>query len=194
MLPLPYTWPICIPYWLAYVWGYSAELRRVPGMRGSVVPEKDRGSLRVILWTIVLANAGAFAFAGLLPAMAMTMALPAYITGILLIVCGSLLRRHCFAMLGERFTYAVAATTDQTVIETGAYRFVRHPSYLAGLIHFAGIGLGLGNWASLALCIILPVLAYSYRISVEERVLVQTIGPAYESDMKRTKRLIPFIL
>jgi protein-S-isoprenylcysteine O-methyltransferase Ste14 len=194
MMPLPYIWPVCIPFWLAYGWAYVAELRRVPGMRGSVVPEMDKGSLKVILWTIALANIGAFAFAGFLPSMAMTAVLPAYVAGILLIISGGLLRRHCFAMLGRRFTYAVNAMSDQMVVETGAYRFIRHPSYLAGLIKFAGIGLGLGNWASFALCMVLPALAYGYRISVEERALIQMIGPAYEDYMKRTSRLIPFVL
>lgn len=89
---------------------------------------------------------------------------------------------------------SVKATPDQVVVENGAYRFIRHPAYLAGLIKFAGIGLGLGNWASFALCILLPVLAYSYRIPIEERALIQTIGPAYENYMNRTARLIPFII
>jgi protein-S-isoprenylcysteine O-methyltransferase Ste14 len=36
--------------------------------------------------------------------------------------------------------------------------------------------------------------AYCYRIAVEERALVQTIGAPYSDYMKRTRRLIPFVL
>jgi protein-S-isoprenylcysteine O-methyltransferase Ste14 len=37
-------------------------------------------------------------------------------------------------------------------------------------------------------------LAYAYRISIEERALVQTLGEPYTDYMKRTYRLIPFVL
>ena len=97
-------------------------------------------------------------------------------------------------MLGDRFTFAVRATSDQIVVERGAYRYVRHPAYTAGLMLFAGIGLALANWASLAVCIVLPAIAYGYRIIVEERLLVETLGQPYYKYMKRTRcRLIPYL-
>jgi len=120
--------------------------------------------------------------------------LPVYFAGVGCIVGAGLLRRHCFRMLGERFTYDVRVAAAQPVVEHGAYRYVRHPSYTAGLLLFGGIGLALGNWLSLAISVVIPVLAYSYRIAVEERALVETLGPAYANYMKRTKRLIPFLI
>ena len=57
-----------------------------------------------------------------------------------------------------------------------------------------GIGLALGNWASLALAIVPAAFAYAYRISVEERALVGALGPAYSDYMERTWRLIPFVV
>ena len=36
-------------------------------------------------------------------------------------------------------------------------------------------------------------LAYVYRIAVEERAPVATLGPAYAMYMTRTKRLVPFV-
>jgi protein-S-isoprenylcysteine O-methyltransferase Ste14 len=97
-------------------------------------------------------------------------------------------------MLGSRFTYVVQAAPDQAVVERGAYKYVRHPSYTAGLLLYGGIGLALGNWVSLAFSLIPLALAYGYRIAVEERALVQTIGAPYAAYMKRTHRLIPFVL
>jgi len=38
------------------------------------------------------------------------------------------------------------------------------------------------------------VLAYAYRIVIEERALVETLGPEYQHYVTRTKRLIPFIV
>jgi protein-S-isoprenylcysteine O-methyltransferase Ste14 len=197
VLPLPYTWLAGVPFWLAGLWAFSAEWRFMRQSRrdaGRPTPQ-DAGSTRVIVWAGLIALVGAFSAAGEWPAAAMAapQALP-YTAGIASLVAGGLLRRHCFAMLGPRFTYSVRATTDQAVVERGAYKYVRHPSYAAGLLLYGGIGLALGNWASLAISVIPLALAYIYRIAVEERALIQTIGAPYADYMKRTHRLIPFVL
>jgi len=36
--------------------------------------------------------------------------------------------------------------------------------------------------------------AYYYRISVEERALLETLGEPYKQYMQRTWRLVPFLL
>ena len=95
---------------------------------------------------------------------------------------------------GESFTYEVRVASGQRVIERGAYEYVRHPAYTAGLLIYAGIGLALCNWGSIAVTIVPSLLAYSYRIAVEERALVATLGPAYVDYAKRTKRVIPFLI
>jgi protein-S-isoprenylcysteine O-methyltransferase Ste14 len=195
--PLPYTWLAGGPFWLACLWVFGAEWRFMRRSRrdNGRPTSQDAGSTRAIVWAGLIAIIGALSAAGSWTAAAMTtpQVLP-YTAGIASIVAGGLLRRHCFAMLGPRFTYVVKATTDQTVVERGAYRYIRHPSYAAGLLLYGGIGLALGNWASLAISVTPLALAYIYRIAVEERALIQTIGAPYADYMKRTRRLIPFVL
>lgn len=96
-------------------------------------------------------------------------------------------------MLGQSFTGAVIVKPDQAVIEQGAYRYVRHPSYTAGALLFAGIGMALANWLSLAVLFLSTVLVYAYRVRVEESALVAVIGEPYRIYMRRTKRFIPFL-
>jgi protein-S-isoprenylcysteine O-methyltransferase Ste14 len=62
------------------------------------------------------------------------------------------------------------------------------------MMMFVGIGLALGNWASLALVTIAAIGAYSYRVAVEERALVEAIGDPYRAYMKERKRFIPYIV
>jgi protein-S-isoprenylcysteine O-methyltransferase Ste14 len=197
VLPLPFTWIAGGPFWLAGLWAFSAEWRFIRQSRRDAgrPTQQDAGSARAIVWAGLIAMIGALSAAGAWPAAAMNVppVLP-YTAGITCLVAGGLLRRHCFAMLGPRFTYIVKATTDQAVVERGAYKYVRHPSYAAGLLLYGGIGLALGNWASLAVSVIPLSLAYGYRIAIEERALVQTIGAPYADYMKRTHRLIPFVL
>jgi protein-S-isoprenylcysteine O-methyltransferase Ste14 len=62
------------------------------------------------------------------------------------------------------------------------------------LILFSGYGLCLTNWLSLLVLIGCALIGLGYRIHVEERVLQAQLGQPYQDYMRRTKRLIPFVL
>jgi protein-S-isoprenylcysteine O-methyltransferase Ste14 len=79
------------------------------------------------------------------------------------------------------------------VVDRGAYRYVRHPSYTAGLILFIGVGLALGNWLSLLVLTLVVGLVYGYRVRVEERALLAVLGDPYRQYMMRTQRFVPFL-
>ena len=70
---------------------------------------------------------------------------------------------------------------------------MRHPSYTAGAILFFGIGLALANSISLVVLMGAVAIVYGYRVGVEERALLETIGELYRSYMGRTKRFVPFV-
>lgn len=195
MNPLPFTWPALLPFWTAFAWAFVAEgpIARRDGFGGGTAV--DRHSKRLILVAGALAALLAFGIAARIQQFSITAGRSAmYVAGVGCLVAGGLLRRHCFRMLGGSFTYDVRVRTGQTVIEQGAYRYVRHPSYTAGLLLFGGVGLALTNWLSLAVALVLPSLAYVYRIAVEERALIKTLGVPYAMYMKRTKRLVPFVI
>ena len=115
------------------------------------------------------------------------------LSGVLVVVFGMWLRQYCFRLLGKSFTAAVNARSDQTVVDWGIYRYIRHPSYLAGLILAVGLGLALANGILILVLAGLYTSAILYRITVEEQALVETIGAPYVNYKKRTKSLIPFI-
>ena len=176
-------------------WAFAAELPFIRRDRRAEAPATDRNSKHVVEAANGTGVFFALLFAGSLRSFAIaSFRVPIYIAGIACIVAGGALRRHCFRMLGDSFTYDVRVAPGQRIVERGAYRYVRHPSYTAGLLLVGGIGLALGNWASLAIAIVPTALAYTYRISVEERALAGTLGPAYTDYMRRTRRLIPFVL
>ncbi len=83
------------------------------------------------------------------------------------------------------------AAVEMTI--AGAYAWVRHPSYSAGIAMFAGIGLALGNWASFLVVVAVSLVVYHYRMRVEERALEATLGEPYRVFMHSRKRLIPFV-
>jgi protein-S-isoprenylcysteine O-methyltransferase Ste14 len=59
---------------------------------------------------------------------------------------------------------------------------------------FVGIGIALTNWLSVALLLAGTIVAYSYRVKVEERALLSEIGEPYAEYMRTHKRFIPFVV
>ncbi len=113
--------------------------------------------------------------------------------GVVLFVFGIFLRWYSIIHLGRFFTVDVSIAKNHELIETGPYRFIRHPSYSGALLAFVGYGMVLQNWVSL-LILIGPIgLAFLYRIHVEERALIQALGERYTAYINRTKRLVPFV-
>jgi protein-S-isoprenylcysteine O-methyltransferase Ste14 len=113
--------------------------------------------------------------------------------GLVLMWAGIGLRYWCFRTLGRYFTFSVMTSADQTVITTGPYRFLRHPSYAGILMALGGIGVSFGSWLSLAALVLIPLVGILYRIRVEESALSAALGGAYTSYGSRRKRMIPYI-
>jgi len=196
MTPTAFSWP----YWPAFaavvIWAYIPEFKIVRTARTAIHrgDSRDAGSFQVIIYAGGLASVIAVAMAWVpLWHMAGAVRYIAFGLGLLLIILGSLLRRHCFRQLGSSFTGDVRATPGQRIVNTGAYQFLRHPSYTAGLLMNIGFGFTLGNWLSLVLLTVAAFAVYSYRIAVEERALLTIVGDPYREFMRARRRLIPFI-
>ena len=116
-----------------------------------------------------------------------------YFAGLFLFAGGVILRWYSIVRLGRFFTVDVSIAKEHRVVDSGPYRFVRHPSYTGALIAFLGFGLCLGNWLSILL-LMLPILAaFLWRIRIEEQALIDGLGEDYRAYMRRTARLIPFL-
>lgn len=115
-----------------------------------------------------------------------------FVSGIgLLVAAGTLsvcARRH----LGHYHRNSLTIHRDQAVVDTGPYRHVRHPLYVATIGVAVGTGAVLGNWVSL-FASSLPAAALAHRLSVEERMLERHLGTEYASYRARTSRLAPGI-
>jgi protein-S-isoprenylcysteine O-methyltransferase Ste14 len=100
-----------------------------------------------------------------------------------------------WAFVTNRFFSAVARIqTDrgQTVIDTGPYRFIRHPGYLAGIIVALLFPLMLGSWWAIIPVFIMCILVV-LRTALEDNMLINEL-PGYADYARKTKyRLIPGI-
>jgi len=116
---------------------------------------------------------------------------PLFVVGLALMLAGIVLRHWAVLTLGRFFTVDVRVQPGQTVVESGPYRWVRHPSYTGLILFFAGLGLALSDWASLAVVVLVPTAGLIVRIRSEEQALMDGLGEPYEAFAARRRRLIP---
>lgn len=193
MVPLVFVWPYSLVFWVVFLWAFSPEFRILSKRVDAPASAQDAGSKRLIMIGQPVAMAAAFAIATLVKSAAFPHRVWVFWAGVAALVAGSLLRRHCFRMLDASFTGAVTVKPDQAVVERGAYRYIRHPSYTGGALMFFGIGLAIGNALGLLVLMVIIAGTYWYRVTVEERALAATLGDPYRRYMRRTKRFVPFV-
>jgi protein-S-isoprenylcysteine O-methyltransferase Ste14 len=110
--------------------------------------------------------------------------------GVVLFAAGGALRLWPVFVLGNRFSGLVAIQPGHTLVTTGIYAVIRHPSYLGLLVNSLGWALAFrsGVGVLLGALLIPPLLA---RIHAEERLLRAQFGEAYDAYRARTSRMIP---
>ena len=89
-----------------------------------------------------------------------------------LIIIGMVIRFSAIIQLGRFFSHAVGVVANQELIESGLYRWIRNPSYT-------------GGW--------LIAIGYTYRIHVEEKVMIQQFKDKYLDYINTTKKMFPGI-
>jgi protein-S-isoprenylcysteine O-methyltransferase Ste14 len=116
---------------------------------------------------------------------------PVFIAGLLLMAGGTYIRQWAIFTLGRFFTTDVRVHPQQTVIDRGPYRWVRHPSYSGLVVFFLGFGLALTNWISLLVLVVVPTAGLVLRIHSEERALLAGLGEHYRRYAAVRRRLFP---
>ena len=113
------------------------------------------------------------------------------VAGLVLLVCGLVLRAWSIITLGRFFQYQIRIQTGHRVITSGPYRFVRHPSYTGVILGIAGYSLASGDVYSLLVSLVLTAIGLTVRIRVEEKQLHDALGADYDEFAAHHKRLIP---
>jgi len=95
--------------------------------------------------------------------------------------------------LGRSFSSFVGVRDGHVLVESGPYRWIRHPIYLAFLLSYLGGGLVADNWV----LSFIPVACYAVLVGIrmpkEERLMTEIFGAEYAAYMQRTGRLLPRI-
>jgi protein-S-isoprenylcysteine O-methyltransferase Ste14 len=96
-----------------------------------------------------------------------------------------------FRSIGESYRGGVGLHDAHTLVTTGAYRYVRHPIYVAFIALMLLVWLISANWLLGLSGLILVAAIPAARIPVEEQQLHERFGAAWEAYRDRTGRLFP---
>jgi protein-S-isoprenylcysteine O-methyltransferase len=195
LTPIAVTWPLGSLLWLTI--GFYAAVEITRHAREIATSGLD---LADDAGTVGIATACAYAapMFGFAVALQTQASIPGAgapwlrLAGLVLLWCGIAFRWWSVWTLGRFFRSAVVIDPAHRVVSEGPYRVIRHPAYAGTILASAGIGLALGNWLSLAVCVLLPLTGYLWRMRVEDRVLKAKL-PGYAGYAERTPRLIPFV-
>ena len=93
--------------------------------------------------------------------------------------------------LADNWSPFVEIKEKQKLIKTGIYKYIRHPMYLSMWIFAIFEGIVLSNYFLGIFAILSWTNLYFFRISNEEKIMINTFGKEYEEYIKNTGRILP---
>jgi protein-S-isoprenylcysteine O-methyltransferase Ste14 len=86
----------------------------------------------------------------------------------------------------------VEVKVEHTLVQSGPYRFIRHPGYTGLVLMSLGVAFGYSSLIGLLAIPILLLPGLAYRMNMEEKLLKEHFGEEYRAYTRKTRRLIPF--
>lgn len=118
---------------------------------------------------------------------------PARWAGLVLTALGPLVSIWAASTLGRHFDLEVEVHGGHQVVRSGPYAVVRHPIYAGLLIHYLGACIATGNLLLFAGTALVTIPGLYLRARVEERLLREQLGDAYDRYAREVAMLVPFI-
>lgn len=95
--------------------------------------------------------------------------------------------------LGNEYSYTLQLRKNHKLVETGIYKYIRHPMYFCGLLFMTAQSLLIPNVISNLSNLFVINTFLNGRIPDEEKMMIKEFGDKYKNYMKKTNSVIPFI-
>ena len=127
-----------------------------------------------------------FAWAASIPAWRWVVAIP-------FLVIGPLLSWTSARTLGRQWRFDAGLIDGHRLVQSGAYRVVRHPIYASMFALLLGTGLLLSRLRFIAVAAVFFIAGTEIRIRIEDALLASRFGAEFEAYRSRVKAYIPFV-
>jgi len=111
--------------------------------------------------------------------------------GISVFFIGVCYRLWAIRTLGHFYSHRVRTIYQHHIVNSGPYKFTRHPAYAGMILANVGISAYFFNWVTLSVFLLILVPAIFLRIAIEEKMLFKIDG--YTEFARSRKRLFPAI-
>ena len=95
--------------------------------------------------------------------------------------------------LGKHWRYEAALSEDHELVQTGPYRWVRHPIYASMLGLFLAAGAAWTWWPMFTAGLVLFLIGTEIRVRAEDRLLADRFQETFRAYRRRVRAYIPFI-
>jgi protein-S-isoprenylcysteine O-methyltransferase Ste14 len=95
--------------------------------------------------------------------------------------------------LGKQWRYVAAVSEDHELIQTGPYRWVRHPIYLSMLGMLMATGAAWTWWPMWVAGVIVFITGTEIRVLAEDRLLEERFQDSFRAYRARVPAYIPFL-
>lgn len=180
-------WLIFASYWL---WGWLRVKRAT--RKEAILPRLLKYWLPLLI-AIALIGPGDWFGGSWLHARMYPTSVGIAVSGALLTMLGVAFACWARYVLGRNWSSVVQVKQDHELIQSGPYRWVRHPIYTGLLLAFFGTAVAIGEWRGL-ICVVIVAVSFWFKLKLEERWMRENFGASYEAYMQRTKALIPGLL
>lgn len=96
--------------------------------------------------------------------------------------------------LGRQWRFDAGLNADHQLVQSGAYRVVRHPIYTSMLCLMLGTGFLITPMPVLILASVLFVIGIQIRVRIEDALLASRFGEAFEDYKRRVPAFVPFVI
>lgn len=116
----------------------------------------------------------------------------AVVTGVVCAIVSFRLRWRAISALGRFWSLHVEIRENHEFVQSGPFRFMRHPTYFSMILELLSFGLIFNAWWMLLLIPVAFVPVLIMRLRLEEPALVEKFGDAYRDYQRRVPMLLPY--
>ena len=95
--------------------------------------------------------------------------------------------------LGRQFRVEAGLSADHELVQTGPYRFVRHPIYASMLCLLVGTGAMFSVWPFLAAAVVVFLVGTEIRVRIEDGLLEGRFGDTFRAYKRSVRAYAPFL-
>jgi protein-S-isoprenylcysteine O-methyltransferase Ste14 len=95
--------------------------------------------------------------------------------------------------LGKQWRYEAALSEDHSLIQTGPYRFMRHPIYTSMFLMLMAMGAAYTWWPMWIAGTVFFIIGTEIRVAAEERLLTERFPESYVQYRLHVRAYLPFL-